>query len=212
MSNETNKTDNNSTSSLDQMLADLTKPVETKKVPDTTEMLSDPDIMKILEAKQNGKKVKVVADDAVATPPPASADAKPGSMDQFTRVVAAYDAKIADLEKTVNQLKGHAVSTEAERAKKEVDRAKAKYGDFETMRPVMIEINKVVPGLDIDELYLIAKKRTATKVGPEVESERPDTTTTRPSVIDMSKKDTYRGVGGFRAAISAALDQAIKPS
>jgi hypothetical protein len=193
------------------MLADLTRPVESKKTPDNAELLSDPDVMRIIEAKQKGIKIKVVEDVVDAKPIIPSAGDSP--VDRFNKVVAAYDAKIADLEKTVGQLKGHAVNSEAEKAKKEIDRAKAKYADFETMRPVMIEVNKLVPGLDIDELYFISKKRTSTKAGPDVESERPDTNATRPAEIDTSKREQFgRGVGGFRAALAAALDKTIKAS
>lgn len=60
-------------------------------------------------------------------------------------------------------------------AKMSIDATKTAHSDFEDMRPGMIEVNKKYPGMDAEDMYLLAKGKVAGKTPPKkkVESERP---------------------------------------
>lgn len=60
-------------------------------------------------------------------------------------------------------------------AKLSIDATKSAHTDFEDMRPGMIEVNKKYPGMDAEDMYLLAKSMKAGKQAPakKVESERP---------------------------------------
>lgn len=61
-------------------------------------------------------------------------------------------------------------------AKMSIDATKNAHKDFEDMRPRMIEVNKKYPGMDAEDMYLLAKSKVAGNTPPKkkVESERPD--------------------------------------
>ncbi len=60
-------------------------------------------------------------------------------------------------------------------AKMSIDDTKSKHTDFEDMRPGMIEVNKKYPGMDAEDMYLLAKSKVAGTQAPRkhVQSERP---------------------------------------
>lgn len=60
-------------------------------------------------------------------------------------------------------------------AKLSIDATKSAHSDFEDMRPGMIEVNKKYPGMDAEDMYLLAKSKIAGTAPPKkkVESERP---------------------------------------
>jgi hypothetical protein len=213
MANEEKIGDGNDADKLAQdFLNELTKSPEKKAALDPATVLSDPDVLAILNAKQKGQKVRVAVGDEA--PVKAAEQVKPGqdSLDASTdKIVKAFttifEPRLAALEKDVAVARGKVDSDIKVTVADQIAKAKKEHTDFETLRPKMLEINDQFPGMSIEELYTIAKVRNNAPSAPAaIESERPDTHAARPAEIGK-QEPVYKGAAGARALIKKALSE-----
>ena len=117
-------------------------------------------------------------------------------------------------------------------AKMSIDDTKSKHKDFEDMRPGMIEVNKKYPGMDAEDMYLLAKSKQAGTQAPrkKAESERPGSHMTGAEGLDdeLSARDNSNmspqgrarskgqedsgrkhGIVDFREFVRAAADKVV---
>jgi hypothetical protein len=213
MANEEKISDGNNAEKLAQdFLNELTKSPEKKAALDPAAVLSDPDVLAILNAKQKGQKVRVAVGEESQARVVEQAKPGQGSLDDSTdKIVKAFttifEPRLAALEKDVAVARGKVDSDIKVTVTEQIAKAKKEHSDFETLRPKMLEINDQLPGMSIEELYTIAKIRGAVSSAPAaIESERPDTHAARPAEIGR-QEPVYRGAAGARALIKKALSE-----
>lgn len=95
--------------------------------------------------------------------------------------------------------------TESDTFKKEFQEVKDRHGDFDQMKPVMIELNKRVEGLTLEELYTLAKLRSGTPplTQSEIETERPSTIPGNRE--SRAKSGSFKGRSGFARLLDQSL-------
>lgn len=197
----------------EDFLNDLTKAPEKKTPLDPATVLSDPDVLAILNAKQKGQKVRVAVGDETPSKKPDDTP-KPGQdpLDASTdKVIKAFttifEPRLAALEKDVAIARGKVDSDIKVTVTEQIKKAQKDHSDFEALRPKMIELNEQFPGMSIEELYTIAKVRNNVASAPAaIESERPDTHAARPAEIGK-QEPVYKGAAGARALIKKALSE-----
>lgn len=177
-------------------------------------ILADPDVRMLLEAKQKGEKVKVVEDKPKKMNYAPPEDYEELSNKQLAehilkQVGNTLDTSLASkLEPLINSIKnfeGYVGNIEAKTVSQQIDGAKKKFSDFNDYIPEMRELNKLNPSLNVEELYMIAKRR---KVGPEAqntESEKPTSSSTK--IAEKQRKIPLpKGRAGFDQLLKESLD------
>lgn len=201
-------------------LSNLEKRVQSSDV--LAEVLADPDVRQLLEAKQKGEDVRVVlgkeeksvvfkpfeVDDDIDFDSLSNKELMKHTLKQFTKSLdSMLSSKLEPISKTIKTFESYIGDTEEKTVKKQIKAAKGKYTDFNDYVPVMQELNKVNPNLSVEELYLISKRRQA-----EIESEAQGVSSEKPtssSVKALAKKRSKplpTGRQGFSQLISEALD------
>lgn len=204
---------------LDQRLAQQTGMMQ---------MLQDPVIVQYLQAKQAGKKIKLVDD--VPAAPQIEEPAIP--LDQMNNtqmyqhinktlttnlqhmlpqiIQQHLEQALGPIQQQLQGVNGFIGQTVEQKTQAAIQAAQQKYTDFNKFGPQMVELYKQAPGLSPEELYLIAKARAGSPVTPvtQMESERPGTTVTRPSLFEArGKKPLPPGPRGFEQLMSEALNR-----
>ncbi len=184
------------------------------------QILADPDVRALLEAKQKGEKVKVVSakqKEAVAKIAGFGDDVDFDALSNkqladhmlkhfTTNIDAVFASKLEPITKVLKSLESYVGNTEAKTVAQRITEAKAKYSDFDTFVPDMQKLNKTSPDLSIEELYLISKRRKAGPADTKAESERPSTSPAK--MPEKKKRDVPlpKGNAGFSILMSEALD------
>jgi len=179
-------------------------------------ILADPDVRALLQAKEQGKKVKVLEDATIEElPDPDLSDLDEESKDSlkkvFSYVKAALDIRLKPLQEQMSKVSQYVEVSEGSKVKEEIASVRKKFSDFDDYRQDMVDINKVNPGLSVEELYFLAKTRKTGgfNVGaPKTDSERPQRSTARPAVVE--KKPVRPGKRGFDDLLNEALDSIVK--
>lgn len=107
------------------------------------------------------------------------------------------DSKIAPIQQTVQQTSAFMQSNVNDSVQRQIEDVRGKYGDFESHRTEMAEISKQNPGLSIEELYLINKRRLRKPEEEVTPTEKPSATSARPPRKDR-KVALPRGQAGWR--------------
>lgn len=181
-------------------------------------LIADPDIRKIIEARQSGEKISIVTgepkkDSVDDKEPEDIEDLSNRELIKFmTKVVSSKVGEIVDtkLESVTEELKGfgqfidNAKQTDVQN---QITKARAKYKDFDDLRKEMVDLHGANPGLTVEELYEVSKSR---KAGPDKEknpeSERPsEGASTRPSMKETRKKPLPPGASGFEQLVQEGL-------
>jgi len=134
---------------------------------DLTNLLSDPDVMAVLEAKQAGKKVTV---ETVEPEPKPTVEEKAKDLvkdlpeDDPNRGIIGHLAKLLEdqigpITERLEAVEGHAVEGAQKEILAEVTKAREKFSDFDEFKTEMVQLSKELPNLKIPELYIIAKSR-----------------------------------------------------
>jgi hypothetical protein len=91
-------------------------------------------------------------------------------------------------------------------AAKAVKSAREKFQDFEQYREPMREISVQNPGLDVEELYMLAKKRAGAldETPSRIQSERPSAAPGKPA--RRAPKTNPHGSSGWNNSIAQALE------
>jgi len=178
-------------------------------------VMADPDVKKILEARQKQED---------AEPPESEEDLDLDVLDNRELVryilkkvqesVGGLVAKHLDgIAEKVGRLEGYVQEKETRTIRQQVDELRAKYPDFDDYRELMIQLSRESPGLTPEELYWIARKRSGRfeEPGPKTESEKPTSTLARPPRRER-EKPLPPGARGFSQLLGEALEELELPS
>ncbi len=204
--------------------AELAAKLETleKKVESSgtlAQLMADPEVRAILEAKQRGEKVKVVlGEEKVPTKVEIEEDIDLDGLSNkdlvkhiLKKVSTIFDgtlsSKLTPLTEQIKNLSGYVGTAETQAANKQIEIARGKHADFDTYIPEMRELNKVNGGLSVEELYLIAKSRKAGPDASKVSSEKPTSTSVKAPAKVTRKNPLPPGKAGFDIAMAEALSE-----
>lgn len=163
-------------------------------------LLQDPDIVRVLQAKQAGKKVRVMDEEEQQTrSTPEPAVEVPEDFDSISpakllelaerraaeRLAGTLDKKLEPLMQNLKVVNQRVQEEQVGRYQKQVEEAKQKFPDFNQFVPQMVELNKEYPTLNAEELYLLTKARAvggikARRQTTELDTESPSTFVTAP--------------------------------
>lgn len=183
-------------------------------------ILADPDLRAVLEAKQAGKKVKVVSgDEGERRKVEEPKDFTELNQKQLAEYVVSKaeeiaeektNSRVAELEQQIAALRANAESGLKEKAEAQVAAAKAKYKDFDLLLEDIKKINAQTPGLSVDDMYVLAKHRKGGSVTlpnrTETESERPTPSGMRGGRA-KEKRTVPAGPRGFSQLLAQSLEK-----
>lgn len=184
-------------------------------------LVTDPLFREVLNARQAGRKARVVYDDEtqpVTTTVDENVDFEAldnkGIVQHVTKslpniVREAVKASLQPIMDEMAVVKSSVTKGEADKATAEIAKAKAKFPDFDTFRPAMVTLNQQNPGLSVEELYLTARFRQTGSFGPDrtTASERPTHSTARPSLRQERRAPLPPGRTGFNQVMQEALSR-----
>lgn len=188
-------------------------------------LLSDAEVNQVIQAKKNNQSVRVIVgddDDAVSDEGEESDEVgedEEVEVDEgaTTRkqlidgVLKAIDKKFKPLTDRLDGLEDLAETIQKGTIQKEVAAVKSKHEDFNQYSKAMSILSKEIPGLRVQEYYLIAKAR-AGKLNiekPSTFSEKPTggrTRITREGRKERSDEPVKRGSRGFKMMLHDVLD------
>lgn len=182
---------------LEKTLQALQESVKSQGVsPADSRLLADPNIRNYLAAKERGENVELVPAVSKAEQP-AREEVPPPDLETMTNaqlasymkqtIGSAVSSAVSEIVgKEVTKLRGElkpqvdqaaaaAQSQISERISQQIVAVKSKYSDFDQIQPFMIELNKTVKGLSVEELYHMAKIRAGVPpvTQQQLETERP---------------------------------------
>lgn len=198
---------------------DTGQAVEIAKAQLMAQLAGDPEISKILQARNAGKKVSVVDPDEKSNQVVESHKMDWEGMNNsqlvenipkvlLPSVQQAIKEQLEPLLAQVSQLQNGAQQNEQEKIKSSIETTKQKFSDFEDYRASMISINKETPGLGVEDLYWLAKARKGDFVDARIEptsTARPSNVAARPSLAESRKAPLATG----RRGASQMLDEAL---
>jgi phosphoenolpyruvate carboxylase len=187
-----------------QKLAALEK--KTNDSATLAKILADPDVRKVLEAKEKGRKISLQDIDEKKVEVPEFDDEDELTSKVLKKVFGLIQTSVKPLEDKLANISSYVENTEGSKIKEEINAVRAKYPDFENYRETMVQLNRQNSGLSVEELYFLAKARKGSgfNVQNQTETERPRKTTAKPSVTN--KKAAIPGKRGFDAMLNSALE------
>lgn len=184
-------------------------------------VLSDPDVRAVIDAKRQGKKIKVAEDAGEApaeTPEPSVADDLPAD-DPMRETLSRIDkmlktrigAAVEPLSKRLEGVESLASEVQKKDVSSQVAAAKAKYKDLDQFKTEMVELSRDNPTLGVEDLYILAKHRSGKLRQAETATftEKPTQHTTKPAPKNKQTTSTPRPQGrkGFSQILSGALNE-----
>lgn len=183
---------------------------------DLTALLSDAEIMAVIEAKQAGKKVKVEIEEP--KPEPSVVDKAKElvkdlpkddpNRDAVSQLAKLFDEKLTPLVERLDAVEGHASAGAKKEINVEIAKAQERFSDFDEFRSEMVDLSKAFPELTIPELYIIAKNRKGKLdlADPTTFTEKPASNTVeRRNPTNKPSKDRPKGRKGRSAMVTEAL-------
>ena len=180
-------------------------------------LMADPEIQEVIKLKREGKVVKVaehveekeeeVVEEIVAEDDPLRETLK--------RFEKAIDNKLGPIVDRLSNIEGIADVVQKKDVNDQIKAVRDKHEDFDSYKEAMLTLAQDNPGLNVEELYILSRKR-AGKLDlsdPSTFSEKPTTTPrTRPGMKKVAALDSrQRGRRGFEKFLRAALEsQPIK--
>lgn len=204
----------------------LEEKIDSKMQSDNTlaRLIADPDVRKLVEAKNAGKKVSVVEGETPPTEPVQKETFETTDLDAMSNtdlanlivgevsktVEGIVDKKLGSFEGKIGSIENFVNEQESNTLRTELVKAREKYKDFEDQNAEMLEIHKSNPGLTVEELYLLAKRRKGEEVSssPRVSTERPSTAVGRPDKRSDRKTPLPAGRKGMRQLLNERLEAA----
>jgi hypothetical protein len=202
---------------------------ETRASQTLANLMADPEIRTLLEARQAGRRVKVTDDTSLPpegkVPDVEFKDDELNSLDNagLSRFLVKSMGKVlggiveerlqkalTPLQGELGEVRGHIRKQIGQKVKEDIERVKEAHTDFETFRPIMVGIATENPGLSTEEVYRIAKDRMSKGEGGgrELASERPSSTSARSTHKQAQAAEPRRGVQGFKAMMSEGMERA----
>ena len=173
-----------------------------------TSLLLDDDIQRVMKAKREGNEVKFVDDDD-KEPEPEEEKIDTGDPDLdagITKVMGLLEKKLSPMVEDIGALKALAATFERQGINQQVNSLASKHTDFDKYRKDMARIAGEVKGLNMEQLYVLAKHGDGQidLSPPSTHSERPSPTPRGPMSMDR-KKDPRPGRKGFDSIVQEAL-------
>lgn len=166
------------------------------------ELMKDPEVTKVLQAKQQGKKVSVVPEDELArmtsTSTPSARELEtdwsqfdnsdPKALVEAVRkeVLSAVKSTISEavnpLSQRLDQVTGVIQNEQVSRAQKLVEDTRKEFPDFDEFVPRMVQLAEENKGLSPKQLYILAKTEAGKPITTDrrTDTERPSSEATRP--------------------------------
>ena len=132
--------------------------------------------------------------------------------------LTSIDKKLSNLDKIIERLSGVEQAVGGVQQKEvdtQIKEAQAKYKDFGKYKAGMLKLNKDNPGLNVQELYILAKSRAGQLAikEPTTESERPSNQPPRRSGERQSQKPARpSGRKGFEEMLGESLNRLVLTS
>ena len=212
--------DNSGEPTLEQKYAALEQEATKLRQASTaaSNLLSDPAVRSVLEAKQAGVDISVISkadleklhskskQEHVEEPPMdlnEVTDNEVLAAQIMKRMSSAFDSaltqKLDPLLRKVTAVEQYATQNVAKDMDNQITQLRAKYQDFKDFESDMLDISKQSPNLSIEELYTLAKHRKGSPITPlsGLSSERPVTDATTRSIRSISSEKTPKGRQGF---------------
>lgn len=199
------------------------------------ELLAIPGVREAYQAHLSGKKVHVMDDEQMnqRTQPAEEQEPNWEELSQDPKKFSAFMRKsiIGDVIKTVdgtlrenlkpliekvNSVEGETRNRKVQEAQTQIAAALKKYPDMPKYKNLMTQLHQENPGLDVEELYHLSRRRAGhAPISADerrgVQSERPTHTTARPPMKQNSNQgkpgqpNKVVGRPGFRDALSSAM-------
>ncbi len=181
------------------------------------QLLSDPQIAAVIEAKKAGKTVKVSTEEVVPDPTlDAQVDDITKDLDDddpnrglLTSLSKLIDEKLSAQDERITAVEEHAQGSAQKEISTAVAAARSKFKDFDTYKSEIVSLSKANPNLGLEELYMIAKVRSG-----DLDITKTETHTEKPTVVQPSrrtaatkKENPRRGKKGFTAMLAEALEK-----
>lgn len=189
------------------------------------QLLADPDIKKVHDLKRAGKPVNV---SEAAHGNESEEESEPDPLEEVTKDLAEDDPvrgmlnkvntlldrrlgkgmkAIEELSSRVQGVEGVAGDVARKEVKEQVNAAKAKYKDFAQFKNEIMDVANKVPGISVEEAYILAKSRSGKLKLNEgtTHSEKP---TSQPRSRSTGKPTTQarpQGRLGFKTFLGEAL-------
>jgi hypothetical protein len=203
--------------SNDKMLAMLSQ-----KDAEIKEILSNPQVLEILRAQQEGRKVKLMMDDMEDQGREAEQSVDFDNMSQ--KELASYilgsikeefsrftDKELRPIQTTLGSMNGFVSSELKEKVGKEIKSVQEEFGkeNFEKYKPKMVELSKEFPSMGVRELFVMAKTRAGDLdfSKPRVSSEQPFSYSGSPAKTIKRTTPLPKGRSGFNQLISEHFEQ-----
>lgn len=183
-----------------------------------TRILSDPDIRAVIEAKRQGKPVKVATDEKPEPEPEPEPsivadlpedDPVRQTLERVEKLVATkLERQLGPVVQRLEGVEGLANEVQKRELREQINATKQKYPDFEQYKAKMLEISQTQPNLPVEELYVLAKLRSGKLdlTNKATFSEKP---TNQPRERETRKRETDqprpRGRKGFNELLGEAL-------
>ena len=178
-------------------------------------IVSDPDVSRVLQAKRDKKPVRFAEDEEPKSEPVDDIKIETGDeeFDQnIQKIMGLIDKKfeqtLAPIKETVDNLQSLADQYTSRVVEEQIDEVAKKHSDLGTYRKAMAELAGNTSGLNVEELLLITKNRAGKLIldNPSTDSERPSPTPRR-LVSQDRKEPARRGRKGFSQIVAEALDK-----
>lgn len=194
-------------------------------------LLQDPEVLRIVQARQSGKDIKVMTTEELEAQRQANQQQEEEEVDynemdnsqlvehilkkSSTVLANVVESKMKPILDKVGGVEGFVQESKQQQLRSQIEAARKKYTDFDDYRKKLVELNNEHPTLGVEELYVLAKTREgkapALKTDVEAESrrsssERPVTSGGRPSEKKERKEPLPRGSSGFRQLLNESLE------
>ena len=181
------------------------------------QLVADPDIQLILQARNSGKQVKITTNDETSesesTPEEDYTELEEFGPDA-KKLVGLIDKKIGSrldpVVEEVSLLKSLAATLQKREVTDQIAAVSKKHPDFDKYRKAMAEMSRTegTAGLGVEELLLIAKNRAGdlSVTVPSTDSEKPTPTPRRKGSL-VKKETAQSGRRHFQTVLADALDR-----
>lgn len=184
-------------------------------------LVADPDIRKVLEARQQGKKVQISTDEELSQKPvEPSKDIEEMTNQELTQHLSGViNSQVANLlkkqlepfQRQLEQVTTQLQSKQSQEVASEIQEVRKQYNDFDDYRQDMLQLNQSNPGLSVEELYLVAKRRKGGSGARVNDTERPSTVNRGIPRKRVEPKVEAKGRGGFQQLLADALERVPFP-
>ena len=201
---EETESETTETDASDNGTDDRIKQLEDNRVLD--QMMADPDVQKVLDLKRSGKNVQVAEPVVEEEKSEFDVDPDDPAAELLKKIGGMMDNKLGKIANRLELIEGIAQRAQHSEVNNEINKVKEKHRDFDTYKDSMVKLSNENAGLNVEELYTMAKMRAGKLdiVQPSTFSEKGTTQPRR--MMKKAGAQTPRGRQGFNKIVRAALD------